>query len=123
MKKLKTVLIQGSFDQLKWSHVKAFQLAKSYGDRLIVAINADKLIESYTHQKPQNAYPQRKFVVENIKYVDFVVLAPHFSPLELLKKYEVDIYCIGSGWVESKKEEIAYMRSHKGETRIIPEFK
>lgn len=122
-KKNKIVFIQGTFDILKWSHIKTFEFARSFGDKLIVALNTDKLVSSYTHQMPHNTYPQRKFIVESIKYVDLVVPAPHFSPMELLKKYNPDVYCIGSGWTDSKKEEIAYMKSQKKEVRIVPEFK
>lgn len=123
MKKKKIVLFQGTFDILNWGHVKAFEMCKSYGDYLIVALNTDKLVRSYKHREPVLPYYQKKFIIESIKYVDLVVPAPHFSPLELLKKYDVDVYCIGDEWEATKNEEIKWIKSKGGEIRIIPEFK
>jgi cytidyltransferase-like protein len=119
---IKVVLFQGTFDILNWGHVKAFEMCKSYGDRLIVALNSDKLVRSYKHREPVLPYYQKKFIIESIKFVDQVVPATHFSPLELLKKFKVDVYCIGSEWIESKTEEIKWIKSQGGEIRIIPEF-
>ena len=118
----KIVLFQGTFDILNWGHVKAFEMCRAYGTHLIVALNTDKLVRSYKHREPVLPYYQKKFIIESIKFVDEVVPAPHFSPLELLKKYNVDVYCIGSEWVNTKTTEIAWIKAKGGEIRVIPEF-
>jgi cytidyltransferase-like protein len=119
----KVVLFQGTFDIINWGHIKAFEMCKGFGTRLIVALNTDKLVKSYKHRDPVLPYYQKKFIIESCRYVDEVVPAPHFSPIELLKKYDVDVYCIGSEWIESKSEEIKWIKAKNGEIRIIPEFK
>lgn len=123
MKKKKVVFFQGTFDIINWGHVKAFKQCKSFGDELIVGLNTDKLVKSYKHREPVLPFYQKKFIIESFKYVDMVVPATNFSPLKLLKKYDVDVYCIGSEWVESKKKEIAWIKAKGGEIKIIPEFR
>ena len=121
-KKQKIVFFQGTFEILNYGHVKAFELCKTFGDTLIVGLNSDKLVKSYKHREPVIPYEQKKFILESIKWVDKVVPATHFSPMELLKKYDVDVYVIGYEWIESKALEIAYIKSKGGEIRMTPDF-
>ena len=123
MKKKKVVFFQGTFDITNWGHVKAFQMCKSFGDFLIIGLNSDKLVKSYKHRDPVLPFYQKKFIIESFKYVDQVVKANNFSPMSLLKKYDVDVFCIGSEWVESKQKEIAWIKAKGGEIKIIPEFR
>ena len=120
MKRKKIVLIQGTWDIVHWGHCKIFELCKTFGDTLIVALNTDKLVRSYKHREPVLPYYQKKFLIENLKWVDLVVPAPHFSPLELLKEYKVDVYCCGEEWRNTKSDEIDYMKVKGGEVRFIP---
>lgn len=120
---IKVVFFQGTFDIINWGHVKAFKMCKSYGTELIVGLNTDKLVKSYKHRKPVLPFYQKKFIIESFKYVDLVVPANNFSPLSILKEYDVDVYCIGSEWVESKQKEIAWIKAKGGEIKIIPEFR
>jgi len=108
---MKTVLLQGCFDILNSGHVRAFRYAKSKGDYLIVAINTPELITDYKKRKAILPYKDKKLIIESISYVDKVVCARNFSPLELLKKYNVDVYMIAPEWLSTKAEEISYMKS------------
>ena len=118
--KHKIVLIQGTFDIVHWGHCKVFELCKTFGDTLIVALNTNKLVRSYKHREPIMPYVHKKFLLENLKWIDLVIPAPHFSPLELLKKYNVDVFCIGEEWRNTKSAEIEYIKSKGGEVRFIP---
>lgn len=119
----KIVLIQGAFELLHSGHVRSFKRAKSFGDYLIVAVNTPKLIEGYKSRKPLLPYKDKKLIIEAIRYVDKVVPAPDFSPLKLLKKYEVDIYMIAPEWLDSKTEEIAYMQAKGGTIKMCHNYK
>ena len=123
MKKKKRVFFQGTFDIINWGHVKAFQICSSFGDVLFVGLNSDKLVKSYKHRDPVLPFYQKKFIIESFEYVDYVVKANNFSPMSLLKKLDIDVYCIGSEWVESKQKEIAWIKAKGGEIKIIPEFR
>ena len=94
--KKKIVFIQGAYEIINWGHIKSFQrLKKMYkGCYLIVALNSNELIKSYKKREPVLPWYQKKFIIESCVYVDKVVKATEFSPLKLLKKYNVDVYVI-----------------------------
>lgn len=119
----RVVFLQGAFDLINWGHIKAFQKAKSYGDYLIIALNSDELLRKYKGREPVLPYWQKKFIIESCKFVDKVIKATEFSPLELLKKYDVDVYCITREWESSKKAEIAYITGRGGKVKFLPRFK
>ena len=120
---MKTVLIQGAFELLNSGHVRALKLAKSYGDYLIVALNTPELIKDYKKRTPLLSYKDKKSIIESVRYVDKVVSARNFSPLELLKKYNVDVYMIAPEWLETKAEEIAYMKSKGCKIKMCHNYK
>jgi D-beta-D-heptose 7-phosphate kinase/D-beta-D-heptose 1-phosphate adenosyltransferase len=119
----KVVFLQGTFDIINWGHIKAFQRARKFGDYLIVALNSNELVKEYKKRDPVLPYYQKKFIIESCVFVDKVVMAKEFSPMELLKKYKVDVYIITEEWRDSKSVEIAYIKSKGGEIRISPRFK
>lgn len=123
MKKKKIVMLQGAFDIINWGHIKAFQKAKSYGDYLIIALNSNELVKVYKGRDAVLPWYQKKFIIESCKFVDKVVLADSFSPLELLKKHKVNVYCITREWETTKDEEIEYIRKTGGKTVFLPRFK
>jgi len=121
--KKKVVFLQGCWELVNSGHIRAMRLAKSQGDYLIVAINTPKLIQDYKKRKPLLPYKDKKLIIEAIKYVDKVVSARNFSPLELLKKYNVDVYMIAPEWLETKAEEIAYMKSKGCKIKMCHNYK
>lgn len=121
--KQKVVFIQGAYEIINWGHIKAFQRAKKLGDILIVALNSNELIESYKKRKPVLPWYQKKFIIESCEFVDKVVKANEFSPMKLLKKYDVDVYVLTREWQHTKAEELAYMKSKGGKVNWSPRFK
>ncbi len=120
---MKVVLIQGAFDIINWGHVKAMKLAKSYGDYLIIGLNSNELIKSYKQRDAVLPWYQKAFILRSLKYVDKVVKAEAFSPIELLRKYDVDVYCITEEWTSTKKAEFKFMESKPGgEIKYLPRF-
>lgn len=116
------VLLQGAFDILNWGHVKAFERAKTLGGTLIIALNTDELLEKYKGRKAVIPWQQKKEILESIRFVDKVVPAPEFSPLALLKQYNVDVYLLTKEWENTKAEEIRYMHAKGGEVNFSPRF-
>jgi len=122
-KNKKIVYIGGTWDILNWGHVKAFELAKSFGDYLIVGLNTNKLVRDFKQREPVLPFYQKKFILESIKYVDEVVKVSDFSPMKILKEYNVDVFVLTKEWEYTKTKEIAYMKSKGGEIRFSPRFK
>lgn len=116
------VLFQGTFDLLNYGHVKAFEDAKKQGDYLIVALNTDDLIRRYKKREPILPYKQREVILKAVRFIDEVIPANDFSPLELLKKHNINVYVIGSEWKASKMKEIGYMKSVGGKIFFTPEY-
>jgi glycerol-3-phosphate cytidylyltransferase len=119
---MKIVLFQGAWEIINYGHVRAFERAKKQGDYLIVALNTNRLLEKYKGRKAVLPWYQKKRIIESIKWVDKVIPAHNFSPLELLKKHNVDVYVLTKEWEESKKEEIAYMKAKGGKVSFSPRY-
>lgn len=116
------VLLQGAFDIINWGHIKAFQWAKAHGDYLIVALNSNELLEEYKGRHAVLPWHQKKFIIESCVFVDKVVKANEFSPMKLLKKYDVNVYALSDEWRKTKSEEIAYMKKKGGRVVWSPKF-
>lgn len=116
------VLFQGSFDIINWGHIKCFELAKSYGDYLIVALNSNKLVQSYKGQRPVLPWQQKKFMIESCRYVDKVVRATEMSPQKLLERHNVDIYIVAEEWIRERENDIAFVKERGGQVFYTPRF-
>ena len=108
------VLLQGAFDILNYGHIRAFKFAKAQGDYLIVALNTNELIRDYKGREPVIAWSQKRRIIEACRYVDRVVPAREFSPLKLLKRYQVDVYVLSREWEHTKSAEIDFMKQKGG---------
>lgn len=72
---MKRIIVNGVFDLLHVGHVSLLQFAKSQGDHLLVAIDSDERIRKNKNPKrPIYNEQNRKFILENIKYVDEVII-------------------------------------------------
>lgn len=114
MKKKRIVLFQGAWDILNYGHVRAFRRAKQEGDYLIVALNTNRLLRKYKGRVGVLPWKHKKVILEAIRWVDKVVPAHSFSPMSLLKKYDVDVYVLTREWEAHHPEEIAYMKAKGG---------
>ena len=99
-KKEIVVAVSGGFDPIHIGHVRMFKEAKALGDRLIVILNNDHWLKK---KKGYAFMPQkeRKEIIENIKWVDGVVLTTHkANPKDMsvandLKRIQPDIFANG----------------------------
>jgi len=117
------VLLQGAFDILNYGHIRAFKFAKSQGDYLIVALNTNELIRDYKGREPVMPWSHKRSMIEACRYVDKVVAAREFSPLKLLKRYQVDVYVLSYEWEPTKAAEIAYMKQKGGRVCFSRRFR
>ncbi len=71
----KLVLTQGVYDLIHEGHAKYLQLARSYGDLLVVGIDSDRLTrERKGPNRPIVPQRERIQMLLHLRYVDFVVL-------------------------------------------------
>lgn len=130
---MKTVMVNGTFDILHPGHIALLNTARSYGDALIVAIDTDRRVKELKgSDRPINNQLFRRIMLSNIKAVDLVELFDSKEELiELMKRYQPDIYVKGSDWKHDKestahqycKEVIYYDRIEEySSTKIIEDI-
>lgn len=98
MKKYARGYTQGVYDMFHIGHLNLINHAKEYCDELVVAVNADALVEHYKHKTPVIQEEERRYIVENIKAVDKAVIATTLDKIEQWKQYRFDAIFIGDDW-------------------------
>ena len=93
------VFTNGCFDILHRGHVSYLNSAKKEGDLLIVGLNSDASVKRLKGEsRPINYEQDRKFVLENLKAVDFVEIFDEDTPLELIKQVCPNLLVKGGDW-------------------------
>lgn len=97
---MKTVFVNGTFDILHPGHIELFKVAKSLGDRVIVATDSDeKIRRDKGPNKPINDLCHRVSMLQSIKYIDMVLNFNSKEELEsIIKLYQPDILLLGNDW-------------------------
>lgn len=101
LKKLgkKIVFTNGCFDILHRGHVSYLDIAKSYGDVLILGLNSDESVRKLKGEsRPINSEEDRAFVLSALESVDFVTVFGDDTPYELIKMVEPDVLVKGGDY-------------------------
>ena len=91
---MKTVLCHGVFDLLHYGHVRYFEAAKRFGDRLTVSITSDRFIKKGPG-RPHFPAEIRKKMLESLDCVDSVVISDSPTAVEIIETYKPDFYVKG----------------------------
>lgn len=95
----KIVFTNGIFDILHKGHIELFKFAKSLGGRLIVGINSDRATKLLKGKgRPINSAPERKSALENIQYIDQVVVFDATKTIGIIRDIKPDIVVKGGEW-------------------------
>lgn len=98
-KDTKVVFTNGCFDILHAGHVSYLNEAREQGDFLIVGLNSDASVKRLKGEaRPINSQDERKFVLENLKAVDAVIIFEEDTPYELIKAVEPKVLVKGGDW-------------------------
>ena len=92
----KKVYTAFSIDVLHEGHINILKEASKYGD-VIVGLLTDKAVASYK-RLPHFEFKRRKFILENVKYVDKVIPQKTLDYSENLKKIKPDYVIHGDDW-------------------------
>ncbi len=99
----KVVFTNGCFDILHVGHVKYLQIAKSFGDILIVGLNSDASVSRLKGAaRPINVAEDRAYLLAALEAVDFVVPFEEDTPYELVEMIAPDVLVKGGDY-EGKK--------------------
>jgi len=95
----KVVFTNGCFDILHVGHVKYLEEAKSYGDVLILGLNADTSVRRLKGEsRPVNTQEDRAYILAALEAVDYVVIFDEDTPLTLIKAVEPHILVKGGDY-------------------------
>jgi D-beta-D-heptose 7-phosphate kinase/D-beta-D-heptose 1-phosphate adenosyltransferase len=82
----KIVFTNGCFDILHVGHVKYLQEARSFGDVLILGLNADSSVRKLKGpSRPINNQEDRAYILASLESVDYVVIFEEETPYDLIK--------------------------------------
>ncbi len=100
-KNKKIVFTNGCFDILHVGHVKYLEVAKSYGDLLIVGVNSDSSVKRLKGvNRPINNQDDRAYLLASLESVDYVVIFDEDTPYELIKKIQPHTLVKGGDYKE-----------------------
>ena len=112
------VWTNGTFDILHPGHMQLFKVARSLGDKVIVATDTDaKIMKDKGDHKPVNDLCYRVAMLEAIKYIDVVLTFGDRKELEgLIQLYSPDILLLGDDWRNGD----VVGRKYAKEVRFLP---
>ncbi len=88
-KNKKIVFTNGCFDILHRGHVDYLKKARELGDCLILGLNSDSSVrELKGPSRPINNQEDRKFILENLRSVDEVIIFSDETPIKLIEAIE-----------------------------------
>lgn len=114
MKRKTIVYTSGTFDLFHIGHLNIIKKSKMIGDRLIVGVSTDELVESYKKRRPIIPYEDRVEIIKNLLDVDLVIKQEKLTPIEVLKEFDVDIVTIGTDWESKYLEGLEWMKGQEG---------
>ena len=99
MQSKKIVFTNGVFDILHKGHIASLSEAASYGDFLIVAVNADSSVKKLKgDSRPVNEEQARMLLLASLLQTDAIILFEEDTPLELIKKIMPDVLVKGGDY-------------------------
>jgi len=95
----KIVFTNGCFDILHRGHVSYLDVAKSFGDVLILGLNSDESVKRLKGEsRPINNQEDRGYILAALESVDYVVNFSEDTPYELIKLIQPDILVKGADY-------------------------
>jgi rfaE bifunctional protein nucleotidyltransferase chain/domain len=95
----KIVFTNGCFDILHRGHAAYLAEAKKLGDLLVMGVNSDASVKRLKGpERPINNEQDRKFVLSQLRSVDFVEIFMEDTPLNLILKIRPKVLVKGGDW-------------------------
>ena len=95
----RVVFTNGCFDILHKGHVSYLNIAKSFGDVLVLGLNSDASVRRLKGEsRPVNIEEDRAYILAALECVDYVVIFDEDTPYELIKKVQPDILVKGADY-------------------------
>ena len=93
------VITYGTYDLLHYGHINLLKRAKALGDFLIVGVTADDFDRVRGKINVQQTLEERIAAIRNLETADQInVEEDEGQKIDDIKRYEVDIFTVGSDW-------------------------
>ena len=94
-----TVITYGTYDLLHYGHIRLLKRAKALGDYLIVGITADDFDKTRGKINVQQSLMERIEAVRSTGLADQIIVEEYEGQkIDDIRRYNVDIFAIGSDW-------------------------
>ncbi len=118
------VFTNGCFDILHPGHIQLLSAAKQQGDILIVGLNTDSSVKLLKGEpRPVMDEQSRAIVMAALSVVDYVVLFPEETPLELIQEIQPHVLVKGGDYQPDEIAGSAFVRSRGGKIVTVPLLK
>ncbi|MFT5113022.1 MAG: glycerol-3-phosphate cytidylyltransferase [Parasphingorhabdus sp.] len=88
----------GTFDLLHVGHLALLEQCRTLGDRVIVGVASDCVVNSYKPNVPVIPLDQRMEMLRSLRCVDSVRPYYELEYVSACKELEIDIFVIGEDW-------------------------
>jgi D-glycero-beta-D-manno-heptose 1-phosphate adenylyltransferase len=115
------VFTNGVFDLLHPGHVRYLQAARREGDVLVVAINADRSVQTIKGpSRPITPQAERAEILAALACVDAVVVFDEANPLQIISRLQPDVLVKGADWALEAIIGRDVVEARGGRVRRIP---
>ncbi|MBP7390218.1 MAG: D-glycero-beta-D-manno-heptose 1-phosphate adenylyltransferase [Chitinophagales bacterium] len=117
----KIVFTNGCFDILHEGHIRVLSSALSFGDRLIVGLNADESVKRLKGpHRPVNSEQSRAVLLAALLYTDAVIIFTEDTPENLIHLIRPDVLVKGGDWNKDAIVGSDFVESYGGEVKTVP---
>ena len=96
---MKKVITYGTYDLLHYGHRRLLERAKALGDYLIVGVTADDYDKTRGKINVQQTLEERIAAVRALGIADKIIVEEYEGQkIDDIRRYEVDIFTVGSDW-------------------------
>lgn len=115
----KLVFTNGCFDLLHGGHLSSLKYASQQGEKLCVAINSDDSVRKIKGEnRPIMQLSDRLSILENLEFVDYIIIFDDETPIEIIKSIEPDIIVKGAEY----ENKVVIGREYCKEVRFAPTY-
>jgi D-beta-D-heptose 7-phosphate kinase/D-beta-D-heptose 1-phosphate adenosyltransferase len=117
----KIVFTNGVFDILHEGHIASLSEAASYGDVLIVGINADASVKRLKgDSRPVNNEHSRALIMASLLLTDGAIIFEEDTPLNLITSIMPDVLVKGGDYTLEQIVGAKEVMANGGEVKIVP---
>ena len=114
------VFTNGCFDLIHAGHVLYLEKASTFGDILIVALNADESVKRLKGGgRPINQANDRAIILGSLSSVDYIVIFEEDTPLKVLSKVLPDVLVKGSDYTVSNVIGADMVQKYGGRVELV----